>query len=78
MFAIGALVPILIRNLIIQKVTDQLAVPPPDAEPWRLSNWANNTNSSVHPVQYTRVSFYHVLNPAAIVRGETPQVERML
>lgn len=77
LFVIGAVVPGVIQNIIVQKLTDQLAVPPPDAEPWRLSNWANSSNATVHPPQFVSISFYNVTNAADIVLGLTPLVERM-
>lgn len=66
--------PILINQLVDQQLCDQLCIPPPDAEQWKLGNWLTNNNRSYHPPEYLTFHLYNLTNADDFQQGSLPNL----
>jgi hypothetical protein len=75
--AVGIIVPLYVLQMINVGICDLACVPTADMPAWRISNWASNTNSTVHPPEYMAFHLYNITNPAAVLSGSAPVVTQV-
>jgi len=62
----------IINEKIDDGICDQVCIPEPTAEQWKINNWATNYNRSRNPEEYFKFYLYNMTNADAFLAGSLP------